>query len=226
MLDEKQIAELRAKHGEVSVIEFMSDDGQDLQVVLRRPVGSMDPKVDEYLAFSTKRMAMEQAPAQVRDPGDNGIRELLDCVVSDNIAELRAHLDEYPSDQQELFSALTALAGFHSVADAAELADDDAKAKFHKRCFGIRCGAWSSLVRPMTGSEFARFLQKNGGTMRPLRAEAMAWAAWSCVQEAPDKEKKKPLFEQALSEAPFLAMFIGLALIGMAGSRVSEREKK
>lgn len=207
------------------VIEFTRDDGSVLRVELRRPIGSMDPKADEFLRFSSKRMAMEQAPGLVKDPADDGTREMLECVTSD-VNELRQHLDDYPMDAGDLFSAMTELAGYHAVQDAPELVTEDAKAKFHRRAFGVKAGNYSTLVRPLSGAEYARFIQRNGGSLRPLKAEAMAWAAWSCVQESPDKDKRKPLFEQALADTPFLAQYIGFCLIGMAGSRVSEREKK
>lgn len=225
-LNDEQLDALRVKHGDIRVLELDGDAEEPLQVVLRKPVGSLDPKRDEFLSFATKRSAMEQAPAQVRDPEDTGLRELLVCVVSANEMELRQHLDSYPVDASDLFSALTALAGYYAVKDAPELVTEEARSKFHRRAFGVQAGTWSSLVRPLTGAEYARFVQRNGGTLLPLRAEALAWAAWSCVQEMPDKDKHKPGFEQALRDTPFVAVFIGYALVGLAGSRVREREKK
>lgn len=227
MLVEHEMQMLREQHGAIQEVIFENDDGQDVQIVLRRPRADRnDPKVDEFFAFWTRRAAIEQTPKQVQDPTQDGTAELLRCLVHPDPMTVRKHLADYPGDVAELREIFRDLAGDDAVADAPQLVTEDVKANFHRRALGMMIGGSPVIARPMSAAEYSTFLAKNGGTIYPMRAEALAWAAWSCVSEQPDKDKRKPGWDALVAECPMGPILMGIALLGAAKSRVKEREKK
>lgn len=225
MLTDEKLAELRAQHGALQVVEFVDDEDKTLRVALRRPVADLhDEKRDEFLQYLTRRFAIEQSGGRVPDPTRDGTAELLSCVVYPAPSAVRAHLADYPGDVLELRMALMELAG--EVEEDKSLVTEAVKSSFHKRAVGFRAGGKALLVRPMSGPEYQTFVSKNGGRPYPFRAEALTWAAWSCAQEAPDKGGRKPDFEALLAEVPILGVYIGGVLVGKSQSRTVDREKK
>lgn len=233
MLTDAKFEELRATHGEVRRVDFLTDDDQSVSVVLRKPVADMhDPRRDQFLGHMTKRFAIEQARGVVADPTRDGNAELLGCVVyPEDPMAVRAHLADYPGDVVELRAALMDLAG--EVVEDKDLVTDQVRGEFHRRALGFRANGKPVIARPMSAAEYASFVSKNGGRPWPFKAEALTWVAWSCVQERPrvdeaDKTatKHKPEFEQLLGEVPLLGVVVGAHLVGKTQSRVVDREKK
>mgnify|MGYP000435024178 CR=1 FL=1 len=226
-MDAKILQALREQHGEVVVVEFEREDGSALDVVLRKPrVSYSDPKADEFFSFWTKRTALQQAAQDVADPTDDGLAECLRCVIEPAPLEVKQHLEDFPMDVHQLFAAMNELAGAAAIADAPELVTEEVKAKVHRRAFGVRAGQHAFVVRPMTRFELTQLEKRNGGKILPMHAPALALAAWSCVDEVPGEDKKKPRFDAALADVPYLGIYIGMMLIGLASSRGREREGK
>lgn len=232
MIDENLLGELRAKHGDVEQVDFMTDDGNTVTVVLRKPVADMaDPKRDEYLRYLTRRFALEQGRGIVPDPADDGTDEIVACAVYPDTMKLRAHLADYPADAIELGQRLDALAGMGRIEEDKALVTDEVREKFHRRAWGFRVSGEPLVVRPLSRNEYATFVSKNGGRPYPFRGEALAWAARACARELPKAgaapgEAVKPEFEALLARVPYLAAQVGAHLVNRTLSRVADREKK
>lgn len=227
MLDDSQLQELREKHGDVRDIVFITDEDEEVQIVLRRPrADRTDSKKDEFFSFWTRRAAIEQTPRGGHDPSADGTTEMLRCLVCPDQMTVHKHLQKYPGDKDDLRAMFRGLAGEGSVADAPELITEQVKESFHKRAFAMKVAGRPIIARPMTAPEHAKFLQLNGGTILPMRSEALAWAAWCCSSEMPDEAKAKPLTEAIFAECPMAAIVLGISLLGAAKSRVKAREKK
>ncbi len=226
MLNDQELEALKEQHGDVRDIVLIDDDGNELQIVLRKPRADReDPKLDEFFGYWSRRAVIEQTPKQA-DPTQDGTAELLRCLVSPDIMIVRRHLGNYPGDAADLRDLLNELAGGEQVKDAPELITEQVKTEFHRRAFGMTVAGKPVVARPMSAAEYSKFLAMNGGGLYPMRAEALAWAAWCCVSEPTDKDKKKPGWDALVKECPMAAILIGVGLLGAAKSRVKEREKK
>lgn len=227
MLTDSQLQALKDLHGDIRDILFEDDDGNELHVVLRRPRADRnDPKQDEFFSFWSRRAVIEQTPRQVEDPTQDGTSEMLRCLVHPDAMIVRKHLGNYPADAADLRDLFNELAGTSAAVDAPDLVTEQLKTDFHRRAFAMKVAGRPVVARPMSGAEYSTFLNKNGGGVYPMRAEALAWAAWSCVNEVPDAEKRKPVWDALVAEFPMVAIMLGIALLGAAKSRVKDRQKK
>lgn len=215
-LSDKQIDELRAKHGRIYAVDFTAD-GEAVTFVMRAPVFSRtDAKVDE---FGKIWPAMASASIPSAAP------ELMALVVHPEPAIAQKHMADYPTDIYDLATGFTELSGLSDFAEDAAAVSPEQRAKYGKRVFGFSIGGGVFAARAMSKPEYSKFADDCGGKPHRPTAAALLTVAWNCVLE-PLTDSKKPVFEAAMQAHPWAALKIGSALFDATSTEATVRAKK
>jgi len=215
-LTDKQIDELRAKHGRIYAVDFTAD-GEAITFVMRAPVFSRtDAKVDEF-----QKIWPSMASASI----PSAAAELMSLVVYPEASIALQHMADYPTDIYDLATGFTELSGLGEFSENEAAVSPEQRAKYGKRVFGFSIGGGLFAARAMSKPEYGRFSEDCGGKPHRPNAAALLTVAWNCVLE-PITDTKKPVFEAAMQAHPWAALRLGLALFSATSTEARVRAKK
>ena len=215
-LTDKQIDELRAKHGRIYAVDFTAD-GEAITFVMRAPVFSRtDAKVDEFQKIW---------PAMASASIPSAAAELMSLVVYPEASIALQHMADHPTDIYDLATGFTELSGLGEFSENEAAVSPEQRAKYGKRVFGFSIGGGLFAARAMSKPEYNKFADDCGGKPHRPTAAALLTVAWNCVLE-PITDTKKPVFEAAMQANPWAALRLGLALFSATSTEARVRAKK